>query len=300
MSTLPRCVLVERATEYAELLARHGTREQVRFFLERRGIELGEVERRHRAALDARALVLGAIPADWRRATAAREELDRFLFEPEDVVVVLGQDGLVANVAKYLDGQPVVGLNADAARNPGVLVAHEPAAAGDLLNDVSRGRARFEERTMARARLDDGQDLLALNEVFVGHASHQSARYTLRVSGRAERQSSSGLVVTTGTGATGWAASIARERGGAVPPLPAPADPALAFFVREAWPSPATGTSLTAGLVADGDELVLTCELGEGGVAFGDGIEADRLELDWAQQVRVGVASRRLRLVSGR
>ncbi len=41
----------------------------------------------------------------------SRPELNRFLFEPEDVVIAVGQDGLVANVAKYLSGQMVVGVN---------------------------------------------------------------------------------------------------------------------------------------------------------------------------------------------
>src|SRR5215218_10427304 len=205
---LPRAVLVGRPTEYAELLARHGTREQARFFLHARDRTLEEVEGRHRALEAARASVLAAIPPEWRRASVLRPELDRFLFEPDDVVVVLGQDGLVANVAKYLDGQPVIGLNLE----PGVLVPHRPEAAADLLADVAAGRAALQYRTMAAARLDDGQALLALNEVFVGHASHQSARYALRVGDRAERQSSSGVIVATGTGATGWAASIHRER----------------------------------------------------------------------------------------
>jgi hypothetical protein len=32
---------------------------------------------------------------------------------------------------------------------------------------------------MVQAELDDGQRLLALNEIFVGHRTHQSARYRL-------------------------------------------------------------------------------------------------------------------------
>ena len=290
---LPRAVLVERPTEYAELLARHGTREQARFFLHARDRTLEEVEGRHRALEAARAGVLAAIPPDWRRAAVARPELDRFLFEPGDVVIVLGQDGLVANVAKYLDGQPVIGLNLE----PGVLVPHLPGAVGDLLADVAAGRAAVEQRTMASARLDDGQHLLALNEVFVGHASHQSARYSLRVGERAERQSSSGLIVATGTGATGWAASIHRERR-SVLRLPAPGEAALSFFVREPWPSAATGTELSEGLLGAGAALVVQCEMNAGGVVFGDGIEADHLRLDWGQRVEVGVAESKLRLVS--
>jgi hypothetical protein len=296
---VPRCVLVERPTEYEELLARHGTREQVRFFLHGRGRTLEEVSARHERLAAARREVLGAVPPDWRRATVARAELDRFLFADDDIVVVLGQDGLVANTAKYLSGQPVIGLNPEPDRWPGVLVPHPPAAAGDLLRDVARGRAATADRTMAEARLDDGQRLLALNEIFLGHASHQSARYAIELNGERERQSSSGVIVTTGTGATGWAASIHRERRSQIR-LPRPDEPALAFFVREAWPSAATGTTLTEGLIADGGHVTVQSELGEGGVAFGDGIERDRLPFEWGRRVEVGVAREVLRLVQAR
>ena len=247
-TTVPRVVVVSRPTEYAALLARHGTREQVRFFLHERGRTLEEVAGRHERLATARRAVLGAVPPDWRRAIVQRGELDRFLFAADDIVVVLGQDGLVANAAKYLAGQPIIGLNPEPERWPGVLVPHPPGAAGDLLRDVAGGRATTDRRTMVEARLDDGRRLLALNEIFLGHASHQSARYTLEVADDRERQSSSGVIVTTGTGATGWAASIQRERRSPLH-LPAPAEPALAYFVREAWPSAASGTRLTEGRV---------------------------------------------------
>ena len=288
---VPRAVLVERPSEFEELLARHATREQVRFFLEQRGRSVHEVETRHARQQEHHRIVLGAVPPDWRTAVVARGDLDRFLFEPVDVVLALGQDGLIANVAKYLDAQPVIGLNPDPEHVAGVLVKHPPQAAPDLIADVAAGRASVEQRTMVEARLDDGQAVTALNEVFVGHASHQSARYTFQVGGRSERQSSSGLIVATGTGATGWAASINRAVGLA---LPEPCDGRLAYFVREAWPSIATGTSLTAGIV---DRLAIVCELGEGGVVFGDGIEADRVAVDWGQRVEIGASSRTLRLV---
>jgi hypothetical protein len=293
----PRCVLVERATEYGDLLARHGTREQARFLLGRRGIEIDEVEQRHRRYQETRARVLAAVPADWRTAVVERGELDRFLFGADDVVVALGQDGLVANVAKYLTGQPVIGLNPDPGRFPGVLVRHAPDAAADLLADVAASRAAIDARTMVEARADDGQRILALNEVFLGHAGHQSARYVLKAGAGAERQSSSGLIVASGTGATGWAASINRERAAPLA-LPAPGDRALAWFVREAWPSGATGTALTAGLLEPPATLEITCELGEGAVVFGDGIEADRLQPDWGQAITVGVADTSLALVA--
>jgi hypothetical protein len=293
---LPRCVIVERPTEFRELLARHATRGQVRFFLEQRGIAIEDVEARDATFASARAAVLAAVPADWRTAIVARDELDRFLFGEDDIVVAVGQDGLVANVAKYLDAQPVIGVDPSPGRNAGVLVTHPPAAVADLLADVAAGRAAFGRRTMVEAAVDDGQRLVALNEIFVGHSRHQSARYELAVGGARERQSSSGVIVATGTGATGWAASINRERPRPLA-MPAPEDGALAWFVREAWPSPATGTSLTAGLLAPPDALTVRCELGEGAVVFGDGIEADALRVGWGQTITVAPAARALSVV---
>lgn len=122
MSLPPRAVVVHRATELTELIARHGTRQQAGFFLAGRGRDLAELDARHQAQQEALATVSAAIPLDWRRAVAERNDLDRFGFGPEDVVIAVGQDGLVANVAKYLDGQPVIGINPEPSRNPGVLV----------------------------------------------------------------------------------------------------------------------------------------------------------------------------------
>jgi hypothetical protein len=212
------------------------------------------------------------------------------------VIVAVGQDGLVANVAKYLDGQPVIGINPEPSRNPGVLVPHRPADAGRLLRAVTTGAAAIQERTMVTARLDDGQELVGLNEVYFGHVTHQSARYMLStMDGKRERHSSSGVVLSTGTGATGWCASIARQRADA-PPLPSPEELAICWFVREAWPSPATGVTLTVGRLDAGEHIELTSE-GERLVVFADGLEPDRLELAWGQRATVGVAERRLKLV---
>jgi hypothetical protein len=296
MSLAPRAVLIHRRTELDELLARHGTRGQAAFFLSTRGRSLEEVEQRHAAQQAALSEVTAAVPADWRRGLLERADVSRFLFAPDDVVVVVGQDGLVANVAKYLDGQPVLGVDPDPGRNPGVLVPHRPGAMAELLPATVAGRRPVELRTMVAATTDDGLRLRALNEIYVGSPTHQTARYELAVAGRpAEEQASSGLLVGTGTGATGWCRSAWLERHSALT-MPAPADPGLAWFVREAWPSPATGTTCTEGLCPSGGAIELRVR-SDRLVAFGDGIEDDALQLSWGQSVRLSVAPERLRLV---
>ncbi|MFJ4923263.1 hypothetical protein [Streptomyces sp. NPDC088725] len=298
MSLAPRAVLVHRTSEYEELLARHGTHGQAAFFLSSRGRDIEEVAQRHHRARRAFAAVAAAVPPQWRQARVERADLDRFLFAPEDVVVVVGQDGLVANAAKYLAGRPVIGIDADPGRNPGVLVRHRAADAGKLLRAAGSGGAVVDELTMVEAVADDTQRLLALNEIYLGSPGHQSARYRLGPdddSVPAEAQASSGVLVGTGTGATGWLRSLRQERGSTLP-LPGPSDPLLVWYVREAWPSPTTGTSLVEGVLADAERLRLTVE-SDRLVAFGDGMENDALVLTWGQTVRLGRSVTSLRLL---
>ncbi|MFF3399603.1 hypothetical protein ACFYW6_13895 [Streptomyces sp. NPDC002659] len=298
MSLAPRAVLVHRTTEYEELLARHGTHGQAGFFLSSRGRGIEEVAERHHRARRTLAQVTAAVPLQWRQARVERMDLDRFLFAPEDVVIVVGQDGLVANAAKYLSGQPVIGIDADPGRNPGVLVRHRAGDAAELLPAAASPNCATDELTMVEAVADDTQRLLALNEIYLGARGHQTARYRIGNDDEAtpaEAQASSGVLVGTGTGATGWLRSLWQERASALT-LPGPADPRLIWFVREAWPSPTTGTSFVEGTLQRAEQLRLVVE-SDRLVAFGDGIESDALELTWGQTVRLGVADTTLRLL---
>lgn len=292
----PRAVFVTRETDYELLLARHATREQARFFLETRGQRIETLEARDRQLQDTLKQARLAVPGDWRQAHVHRPDLDRFLFGPEDLIVPVGQDGLVANVAKYLAGQPVMGINPSPDLYDGVLVRVPVRHLADLLRACVEGQAPIERRTMVEARLDAGERLLALNEVFVGHRSHQSARYSIAVSNEREDHSSSGLIVASGTGATGWARSIMDSMGTHL--ALTPEERAVAYFVREPFPSIATRTSLRAGKLV-GEPIEITSRMNDGGVIFADGMEQDFLVFDWGRRVSVAPAAHALNLVSG-
>jgi NAD kinase len=294
-----RAILVYRRSEYSELLARHATYGQAEFFLRSRGRSIDDVKARHEVLERAVHTVSAALPPDVRQTQLERSDLDRYQFAPEDIVLVIGQDGLVANVAKYLTGQPVIGLNPEPDRNPGVLVPHPVRAAKDLLTATVAKHAVVESRAMVRARLDDGQTLDALNDLYIGDQGHQSSRYILTVPGTApEAQSSSGIIVGTGTGSTGWSRSIASDRNlwNELPPVDSRY---LAWFVREAWPSPSTGATLTTGVLREDQALALTVSSDQL-VVFGDGMDHDYLQASWGQQVEIAVSPRSLALVVGR
>jgi NAD kinase len=296
--TTPRVVLVTRISEYEALLERHATRAQAEFFLRTRGQSIDAVQAVHQETELAQSRIMAAVPLTWRRNTVRRDDLDRFLFEPDDLVIVLGQDGLVANVAKYLDGQCVLGVNPSPARFDGILVQLNVDVAVALIEGQRWRDAFVEHRTMVEVELDDGQKLRALNEIFVGHRSHQSARYQLQIGSVSANHSSSGVLVTTGTGASGWARSINRQRRDRLQ-LPRPTDSRLSYFVREAFPSVATSTQLTQGDLGEGQAIDVVSRMNEGGTIFGDGMEADSIVFDWGMKATVRVAERRLHLVTG-
>lgn len=300
--TLPRVVLVTRKTPLELLLERHGTLGQVRFYLESRGQEVTSYQEAHERFHAGFAEVQRSIPPDQRRVRIDRGDLDRFLFAPDDVVVIVGQDGLVPNAAKYLGGQLAIGINPDPERYDGVLCQHPPAAMGALLDWVVSREGpgfRIEHRIMAAAEREDGQRLLALNEVFIGHQTHQSARYRIAAGPGEERHSSSGVICSTGTGSTGWARSISEQIEGAGP-LPKPEEPRLAWFVREPFPSVYTQTGLRHGKLNQGESLTLVSDMGEGGVVFADGIESDRMDFLSGQRVTLGIAPDTFNLVARR
>jgi NAD kinase len=237
-----------------------------------------------------------------------RMYLPRYVFGPEDVVVTLGQDGLVANCAKYALGRPIVGVNPDPRQFDGILLPFTADEAASAVRGALRGHASVRHVTLAEATLVDGQRLLAFNDLFIGARTHVSARYRLRFGGNQEQQSSSGVIVSTGAGSTGWLSSVVnmaqavvqltgRGTGARHPLKIAWDDPKLIFVVREPFLSKASGIAISGGIVSPGEELVIESSMSREGVVFSDGIEADFLEFNAGAIARIGIAKERAHLV---
>ncbi len=303
----PKLVLVSQKTRLEELIYRFNTEGQVRFYLEHHGADYGEYLREHQRYTAAVQTVQFQLEEIGRVQRIDRSVVSRFLFGPEDVVVCVGRDGLVANVLKYLTVQPLVGVNPDPDRWDGVLLPFRPEDMKKLLPEVCLRRRACKQITLAQAQLSDGQQLLAVNDLFIGRRTHASARYTLRCQGKAENQSSSGIIVSTGLGSTGWlksvlagAAGVARFYGGAAGAYSgsfAWDARELRFAVREPYPSRSTGAELVFGRIAAGQQLEIMSQMPEDGVIFSDGMEADSLEFTAGITASIGIAKTRGKLV---
>ncbi len=54
-----------------------------------------------------------------------------------------------------------------------------------------------------KAILNDGQVMYGVNDLYIGQRTHISSRYQIQIGGNSEFQSSSGVIISTGLGATG-------------------------------------------------------------------------------------------------
>jgi NAD kinase len=305
-----KIVLIVRETRLEELKARFNTVSQARFYVEQLGGDFADYERENDAYQQAVTLAQQSLSHIGRLQVVHRSFLPNFIFGPNDIVVAVGQDGLVANTLKYLDGQHLVGVNPEPSHYDGKLLPFQANDLEKILPEVVQRRRPVNLVTMAKASLNNGQTLYAVNDLFIGPKSHGSARYTLHHGDRSERHSSSGVIISTGMGSTGWFSSLIAGATGLMAAVNTPGNrasadfprlkwdsPSLVFTVREPFPSHTTGVDLVFGEICTDAPLTIDSHMPERGVIFSDGIEADFLEFNSGAKAEVGVAERKGMLV---
>ena len=302
-----KVVIVKKETALEDLKRRYNTIEQARFYVEHLGADFDDYVREHENYYDALETVRKTAIANARVLEINRDYIPNMIFGKDDVVIAVGQDGMVANVMKYLDGQALIGVNPDAERWDGDLLFFEAGDMERVLPRIFVGEYNTKNITMAKAETKDGQILYAVNDFFVGIKNHTSARYHICYNNKVENQSSSGVIVSTGLGMTGWHKSIMAEFRGMAKAfnLPNFKEPKLEwdrqeliFQVREPYPSRFTQAELVYGRLPKNNNLVLTSNMTEGGVVFSDGILDDAIDFMAGMEVRIGVADRVGKLVT--
>ena len=214
-----KIILIKRKTRLEELIARFNTIEQARFYIEHLGSDFSDYlreDQKYKSEVNRAEQTLAGL---GRLQIISREFLSNFVFGPHDTVVAIGQDGLVVNTLKYLSGQLLIGVNPDSDRWDGALLPFCVDDLSNIISDVFKSKRQIKTVSMAQAVLNDGQKINAVNDLFIGQKTHVSSRYQIRYGNSIENQSSSGIIVSTGLGATGWLKSIIAGAGGIISAL---------------------------------------------------------------------------------
>lgn len=309
---LERAVIVQRKTTLDELVQRHATLSQVQFLLKDRPGVFELYTTADRAYKDSIRTTLQTMPTSLRTEQVTKDLLGTYQFGAKDLVVVVGDDGLFVNTAKYAQEQPIIFVNADPERFDGVLASCIASEFGTFVSSYLASPWKAHALTMAKACLDDGQVLYALNDFYIGKRGHSSARYTIEHAGQKEAHSSSGIIVSTGTGSTGWLTSILRGARTIVRKMDGNADPDprefffgrdadyLIFVVQEAFPSKVTGTDIVYGKITRDNKLEITSQMPENGYIFSDGIEADCMEFAAGRKLTIELGERKVSLIGSK
>lgn len=312
MAWFKRIVIVTKRTQLQELMDRFVTKAQAKFYIEHMGLSFAEYEEAHQTYTSALEALRASLPGTPRSQVIDRSYLPTFTFDESDLIVTIGNNGLVVNAAKYAAGRPILGINADPAREEGIVASFEVGEVKRELNAVLKYSFKVRQVTMAEARLNNGQHLLGFNDLFIGHRSHVSAKYKIEFNGVSENHSSSGIVVSTGAGSTGWMKSIiggslsmVKSTYPRVPTLPKGLDShfdwtanKLVFMVREPWPSRSSQANIVFGTIVKDKPLRLTSSMPEGGVIFSDGVEDDAVPFTSGAVAEISIAGNKANLIA--
>jgi NAD kinase len=305
-----KIVLVTRKTRLETLVERFNTRAQAKFYIEHGGGDFDSFELEHQRYQAALVQLNRGLKQLAKVQTIERGFLPNFLFGENDLVVTIGIDGLVVNTAKYLREQPIIAANPDPEHIDGILLPFDVGGAVSAAEQAMQGDLGIQSVTMAEARLNDGQSLLAFNDLFIGRHDHVSARYQISSQGRSEHHSSSGVIISTGAGATGWLSSLFNMANGMMAEFASQTQshgltrPALSwdsnhllFVVREPFISKQSGAEIVCGKITREAPLQLRSAMPDGGVIFSDGVATDYLAFNAGMTVTVGLAAQRTKLV---
>ena len=304
-----KLIVIKRRTRLEDLIIRYNTIAQAKFYIEHMGSDFSDYileDEKYKLAISETIRILAPL---GRVQVVDRDYVPNFIFGSNDIVVVVGQDGLVANTLKYLSSQLLIGVNPDPQRWDGVLLPFRVTDLNLIVRDVFKNRRKIKEVSMAKAALNDGQTLYAVNDLFIGQKTHISSRYHIRLGESQEYQSSSGIIVSTGLGSTGWLKSILAGATSIVngisnsqtkvlnqDSLPWDID-YLYFSVREPFPSKTSCTKIVFGRVTKANPLIILSQMPENGVIFSDGMESDFLQFNSGIEATITLAEKRGRLV---
>lgn len=305
---IENAIVIINKTRLEALIERFNTRAQAKFYIEHAGGDFSDYEREHETFHRSLDKVIETIHDQLKLKVLERKFVPNFLFSEMDVAVVVGQDGLVANTAKYVKGLPILGVNPDKNRYDGFLLPFEVTNFKSGLENVLRSKAKFKNVTLAEANTNDGQRLVAFNDLFIGPGSHTSARYKITYDNKTEEQSSSGIIVSTGAGSTGWLSSLlnmangiqntfSKSQSGKVK-FSMPWDTnQLVYVVREPFQSKYSKIELSAGMIRTNEKLTIESFMPSNGIIFSDGIEADFINFNSGTRVEIGTASQKAMLI---
>jgi len=220
-------------------------------------------------------LVKKCLEAHEIKYTATRRvHLTNQLCKNKDLVIVVGGDGTFLRAAHHIDDTPIFAVSSDVRYNEAFYAQATPNNFVKKFKLLLKGKFRIRKMPRLEAKINGNKlPYPAVNEIFFGsrHPYHTS-RYVIKVKGKSEFQKSSGVLITTSSGSTGWAKSAAKgklkiQKNG------------FGYVVREPYLGRLTKSKLLKGSLSAKEKIRITSQM-HAGIVVVDSSEKSHKFLD--------------------
>jgi NAD+ kinase len=179
--------------------------------------------------------------------------------EDEKLVITVGGDGTFLDAShSVLDKVPMLGVNSAPHSSFGHFCLTDREGFQAVFASILSGKRKTYPLLRLKLTLDDEVvDIPVLNEVLLSHIIPAgTSRYKIEAGGQAANHKSSGLIISTPSGSTGFMRSAAG-------PIADITDKTFAFWVDKPFKTPGVPFPLRGAEVTDG-KLVVTSEMIDG------------------------------------
>ena len=135
-----KAIIIRDKTRLEQLIERFNSKAQAKFYIESSGGDFEYYELENNIFYESLSRVQDSISKVLKYKVINRSFLPTYIFTEKDLIFVIGQDGLVANTAKYVNGLPIIGVNPDPDRYDGVLLKYVPNQLGIVIKNVLKGK----------------------------------------------------------------------------------------------------------------------------------------------------------------
>lgn len=263
---------------------------------------------RHYQTMDRLARKLGQNGVSIKKA---RPKQGDNIFNKATFVISVGGDGTVLSTTRAVDFKvPVLPLRSTPSSNGG-LCRYDYNELNTVVDDVINEEYVLQNWTLLKLKYKDHEEV-ALNDILVGpKKSMNVGRFVVQFHNHTEEHRSSGMVITTGAGSTGWYKNIKKQHlktgiQWVDNPLSAPYDQMADYLYtfsperREAWFTnrellQEQGIQYGQGTLNEDDKLIITSRMNVDGAISIDGDDQERLfSFPRGAQAQIGLADETL------
>lgn len=182
----------------------------------------------------------------WKN-TLTKSELDDI-----EIIIAIGGDGTVLSASHFVKDKPLLAVNSSPGKSVGALTT---ISLNELPKKLEQLKEKIETENLERMEIvinDKSLEPLALNDIFIGNERpYHPSKYEISFNNKKEKQLSSGLIFSTGTGSSAWFKSAGGK------PF-SPQSRFIKMIVREPYRSKLSNPSMLNCEIKEGEEIEIS------------------------------------------